>query len=106
MYAGPDPVTGKPNYISESTRDPRQIRQVRTKLQAQVDQQRSAATNAILSYTIERWLEIAELDFQTRQGYEGYIRRNIGPALGDLPISKIRPQADDNGMFQVEPMPH
>jgi hypothetical protein len=58
VYAGADPVTGKDNYLSESTRDEREVQAIQTRLQALVDRQRSAATRATLSYVITEWLDV------------------------------------------------
>ena len=54
-----------------------------TRLLAQVDRQRSPATGATVATLIARWLEVADLELTTCDGYEGYIRRNILPILGD-----------------------
>ncbi|GAA5005854.1 hypothetical protein [Actinopolymorpha pittospori] len=40
VCAGPDPLASEDTYISESTRDRRQVEKVRTRLLAKVDQQR------------------------------------------------------------------
>jgi len=92
VFAGLDPVTGTRLYLSESTRDEKKISEIKTRLLAKVDQQRNAATRATLAYTIDEWLEVHEIDDSTLDTYRGYIRRTIAPALGDVPISKIKAQ--------------
>ena len=50
VYSGVDPVTGKPVYLTESTTDDKKVDGIQTRLQAQVDRQRNAATKAPLAY--------------------------------------------------------
>jgi hypothetical protein len=38
---------------------------------------------------IETWLDVAELEATTRHSYEGYIRRQILPTLGNMPARKL-----------------
>ncbi|MBN6037737.1 site-specific integrase [Amycolatopsis sp. 195334CR] len=94
VYAGVDPVTGKPAYLTETVRGTdkaahRAANKVMTKLQAQVDGQRSASTSVSLSYAIDEWLRTADIESTTRHGYVGYIERSIRPTLGDIPINKL-----------------
>jgi len=89
VYAGVDPLTGKDNYLTASTRDEREVDKIRTRLLAQVDQQRAAATKATLGYTLDAWLEVHEAEASTLDGYRGYVERTIKPGLGDVPIAKI-----------------
>jgi hypothetical protein len=42
VYSGVDPVTGKDVYLSESTRDKKKVDEIRTRLLAKVDKQRTA----------------------------------------------------------------
>ncbi len=77
VYAGVDPVTGKEVFESESTRDPKKIPAIRSKLLAKVDKQRNASTSASLSYLRDEWLEVHEIDYSTRDSYVGYIARTI-----------------------------
>jgi hypothetical protein len=65
VYAGVDPVTGKDLYLRESTRDEKKVPEIRSRLLAKVDQQRSAATNATLAYTVDAWLSVHEVDETT-----------------------------------------
>ncbi|MGH3462553.1 MAG: tyrosine-type recombinase/integrase [Kribbellaceae bacterium] len=92
MYAGIDPVTGERLYLRESTRDERQVAEIRARLAATVDKQRHASTSVELSYLLDEWIEVHELDDSTRDTYRRYIERTIKPALGREPISKIGPR--------------
>lgn len=53
VYAGTDPVKRKDLYLVESTTGESQVEKIKTRPQAQVDRQRSAATRAALSHVIE-----------------------------------------------------
>ena len=59
------------------------------RLQTEVDGQRSAQSSVTLGYTLDEWLKTVEVEDSTRDGYVGYIERNIRPALGAVPISKL-----------------
>lgn len=89
VYAGADPVTGKDSYLVESTTDEKLVDQIQTRLQAQVDRQRNAATRATLAYVLDEWLQVHEADESTLDRYGELAERTIAPALGDVPISKI-----------------
>jgi integrase len=94
VYAGVDPVTGKPNYLTETIKGTDKAAQrladkAMTRLQAQVDEQRSSSTSVTLSYAIDEWLRTADIEDTTRHGYVGYIERTIRPALGDIRVSKL-----------------
>ena len=45
VYAGRDPITKKPRYLTETARTYDEAEKVQTRLLAQVDQQRSPATS-------------------------------------------------------------
>jgi hypothetical protein len=59
---------------------------------AQVDEGRNARTNAALGVALDAWLRTHEAEESTLEGYRGYIRRTIRPALGEVPIGKVSPQ--------------
>jgi hypothetical protein len=94
VYAGVDPVTDKPTYLTETIKGTdkathRLANKAMTKLQARVDEQRSPSTSVTLSYAIDEWLRTADIEDTTRHGYVGYIERAIRPALGDVPVGKL-----------------
>ena len=59
------------------------------RLQAEVDGQRSAQSSVTLGYTLDEWLKTVEVEDSTRDGYIGYVERNIRPTLGAVPIAKL-----------------
>jgi integrase len=89
VYAGVDPVTGKDVRLTESTRDPSKVEEIRTRLLARVDLQRTAATMATLGYTLDEWLIVHEAKESTLDNYRLLIDAIIRPAVGEIPISKL-----------------
>ncbi|MGD9986358.1 tyrosine-type recombinase/integrase [Pseudonocardia sp.] len=92
VYAGQDPVTGKRLYLTDSTTDEREAERIRRRFVAQVDDQRNVRTRATLGKTLESWLRTHEAEESTLDGYRGYIRRTIEPALGNVAIGKVTAQ--------------
>jgi integrase len=92
VYAGVDPLTGKGHYLTESTRDEREAQKILTRLLNQVDERRNPRTRATLGAALEAWLRTHEAEETTLDGYRGYVRRTIEPALGTVPIAKITAQ--------------
>jgi integrase len=89
VFAGTDPLTGKPNYLTESTRDEAQAQKILTRLLAQVDEQRNPRTKATMGAALEAWLRTHEGEETTLDGYRGYVRRTIEPGLGSVPLAKV-----------------
>ena len=92
VYAGLDPLTGQRMYLRDSTTDPAEAERIRERFLAQVDEGRNAKTNVTLGVALDAWLRTHEAEESTLEGYRGYIRRTIRPALGDVPIGKVSPQ--------------
>lgn len=92
VYAGVDPLTGKDHYLTESTRDEREAQKILTRLLGQVDEQRNPRTKATLGAALDAWLRTHEAEETTLDGYRGYVRRTIKPALGTVSLAKITPQ--------------
>ena len=101
VYAGIDPVTGKPNYLTESTRDETQVDSIMRRLVSEVDEQRNARTKATLGAAIDAWLNVHDVEENTRRSYEMYTRRYVKAAapgrpgtkaLADVPIGKVNVQ--------------
>jgi integrase len=92
VFSGIDPVTGKRNYQSESTRDEKQAQRILRRLVAEVEAQRVARTKATLGTAVDAWLKIHEVEDNTLRGYEANARRYIKPALGNVALGKISAQ--------------
>ncbi|NYE71904.1 tyrosine-type recombinase/integrase [Microlunatus parietis] len=89
VYGGVDPLTGEDRYLTASTTDEREVEKIKTRLLAEVDQQRSTPTKAALGHLLDSWLDVHDADETTIDGYRYLVKTVIKPALGDVPIAKI-----------------
>lgn len=87
LYVGDDPVTGKriEPYGSRPTRKEAE----RLLHEFVVQLERGRVTRATVAQALDAWLETSDIEASTRQGYQGYIDRNLKPALGGLELSKV-----------------
>jgi integrase len=92
VYVGIDPVTGKRNYLTESTHDEKEADRILRRLLTQVDEQSHARTKTTLAAAIDAWLEVHDADANTLAGYETHARLYVKPALGTVPIGKVTAQ--------------
>ena len=92
VYAGVDPVIGKPNYLTGSAATEDHAERLLRKLLSEVDDQRHTRTKATLGAAVDAWLAVHEAEENTRKGYETHARLYIKPALGDVPLGKINAQ--------------
>ena len=92
VYAGTDPVTGRSNYLTESSTDEKQAEKILRRLVAEVEAQRVASTKATLATAVDSWLRVHEAEANTLRGYEANARRHIKPALGQVALGKITAQ--------------
>ena len=92
VYAGVDPVTGKPNYLTESTPDEKEAGRILRRLLTKVDEQSHARTKATLGAAIDAWLQVHDADANTLAGYETHARLYVKPALGDVAVGKVTAQ--------------
>ena len=92
VYAGLDPLTGKRMFLSESTTDAVEAERIRRRLVAQVDDQRGPRTGATFGRALDAWLRTHEAEETTLDGYRGYVRRTIEPALGAVALTRISAQ--------------
>jgi len=90
VYAGTDPLTGKEIRLKATakTAERAQAELARLLEQASVGQQPESA--ATVGYLLDQYMAVADLDVSTREGYEGYIRHTIKPALGGMELRKLR----------------
>jgi integrase len=91
VYAGIDPVTRKQRYLKQTCRDETAATIALGGLLKQAEaHQRVPDRAATVGQALQRYLEVADLEVSTREAHEGYIRRTIGPVLGDVPLRKLR----------------
>lgn len=95
VYAGKDPITGKPRYLKETRPDETEATKALGRLLEQAEAQLVPDQAATLSHLLDRYLEVTDLGLSTRYRHESYIRRVIKPALGDVKIRKLRADTID-----------
>jgi len=100
VYAGTDPLTGKAHYLTKTVpKGPDALKlakKERTRLLAEVDQKRHPRTKAMVNQLMDRYLELLDVDVNTRRGYEGYIRNHIRPLLGRLQVAQLNGETFDS----------
>ena len=92
VYAGIDPVTGKPHRLSASTTDEKEAERILRRLIHEVEEQTHARTKATFADALDAWLQVHDVEQNTLAGYEANIRRYIKPALGAVPVGRITAQ--------------
>jgi hypothetical protein len=69
VYAGLDPITKKPHHLTEvvpaGPKAAKQAEKVRTRLLSEVDEQRSARTNATVDQLLDRYLDVLKIEDTT-----------------------------------------
>jgi integrase len=95
VYAGIDPITKKQTYLRGETRKfERDAQRDIERLLAQADADQVPDQSATLSVLLDRWLEVVAHELSTREATDGYIRRTLKPALGDMPLRKLQHRVD------------
>jgi integrase/DNA-binding transcriptional regulator YhcF (GntR family) len=93
VYAGIDPLTGRHHYLKTTVpAGPDALaaaEKARTHLLNQVDEGRNPRTNATVNQLMDRYLQLLDVDTNTRRSYEGYIRNHIRPLLGKLHVGRL-----------------
>ncbi|WP_433019931.1 GntR family transcriptional regulator [Kribbella sp. CA-294648] len=94
VYAGLDQVTKTRLYLTDTIKpgpdQKKLVKQAKTRLINEVDEQRNPKTRASLGQLIERHLEVLDIAESTRRDYESKYRRHIAPYLGALPLTQLR----------------
>jgi hypothetical protein len=89
VYAGTDPVTGKPRRLKQTCPDEASAAAALGQLLGQADGDRFPDRHATLGQALSKYLEVADLEVSTREAHEGYVRRTIRPVLGEVKIRKL-----------------
>ncbi|GGL03713.1 tyrosine-type recombinase/integrase [Streptomyces flaveus] len=89
VYAGRDPLTKKDIYLHEQAETEPEAEKARTRLLHQVDEKRHPKTQVTMSFLLDRWLGVAELDETSYERAEGIIRNYLKPTFGDLKTGKL-----------------
>lgn len=91
VYAGPDPFTGKERRLrSRVTKDEAEAYRRLGELLEQAEVGRQPESRATVGYLLEQYMAVVDVEDSTRGMYQGYIRRNIRPALGNVQLRKVR----------------
>src|ERR1035441_7967592 len=89
VYAGIDPVTGKPRRLKRTCPDEATAAAALGQLLGQADGDRFPDRQATLGQALDKYLEVADLEVSTREAHEGYVRRTIRPVLGEVKLRKL-----------------
>jgi integrase len=93
VYAGSDPITGRRHDLTETIpagpRAQREAEKALTRLLNQVDERRNPKTKATLNQLLDRWLDVAELEVSTRNGYVRKLNRHVRPVLGSMQVGRL-----------------
>jgi hypothetical protein len=89
VYAGTDPVTGRPRRLRETSPDEAAAAAALGRLLNEADGGRFPNRAATLGQALDKYLEVTDLELSTKKAHQGYIRRTIGPVLGDVKVRKL-----------------
>jgi integrase len=90
VYGGTDPLTGRRIRFRKTCKDEVTARIELGKFLEQAQAGRQAESTATVGQLLDRYLLVGDWDVATREGYEGYIRRTIRPALGHVQVRQVR----------------
>ena len=89
VYAGTDPVTGRARRLRETCADEAAAAATLGRLLNEADGGRFPDRAATLGQALDKYLEVTDLELSTKEAHQGYIRRTIGPVLGDVKVRKL-----------------
>jgi hypothetical protein len=73
VYAGIDPVTGKPRRLKQTCLDEASAAAALGKLLSEADGDRFPDREATLGQALFKYMEVADLEVSTREAHEGYV---------------------------------
>ena len=94
IRAGRDQITGRYLKLTETHETEDEAWRAVERLNAQVDAERIPDRSGTVSVLLDRWMEVADHELSTRETTEGYVRRTLRPALGDLTVRKLQHRVD------------
>ena len=89
VYAGTDPVTGKERLLRQTCSDEAAAYAALGRMLVEAGGGRFPDQQATLGQALGKYLEVADLEVSTREAHQGYVRRTIGPVLGEVKIRKL-----------------
>jgi integrase len=97
VYGGIDPLTKRQIYLRETIppgpRAEATAEKTLTRLQNQVDEKRHPRTSATINQLLDKYLEVVEIDGNTRRSYVSILRKHVRPLLGRLKAGQLADQA-------------
>jgi integrase len=90
MYGGTDPLTKRRIRFRKTCKDEVTAQIQLGKFLAQAQAGEYAESTATVGQPLDQYLLVGDWDLAIREGYEGYIRRTIRPALGHVQVRKVR----------------
>ena len=96
VYAGTDPVTGRQRRLRETCPDEATAAATLGRLLNEADGGRFPDRAATLGQALDKYLEVTDLELSTREAHQGYIRRTIGPVLGNVKVRKLSADSLDS----------
>lgn len=93
INAGRDPITGKRRQISRTVYGTkRDAQRVLNEMAVEADRGEIVGASATFGELCERWLDVAARDLSpvTVRNYRDLLKNHITPALGRVPVTKIR----------------
>ncbi len=97
VYAGKDPLTGKPRQIARTvhTKKKQEARAALKALLAEVGQGRHEGTSGTFGSLLDKWLAHKESNGKlaptSLETYRQHVDKRIAPALGDVKLSDLSP---------------
>jgi integrase len=93
VYAGYDSLTGRRNYLTEvvsaGPKAATEAARVSTRLLNDVDERRNPTTRATLNQLLDRYLDVIDVEPNTRVRYEWLGANYMGRRSGTLPLVKL-----------------
>ncbi len=90
VYAGADPLTGREIRLRKTCKTERAVEIELGKLLEQAAAGRQPDSDVTVAQLLDQYVSTAGWDVSTRESNLGYIRRTINPALGSMPVRKVR----------------
>lgn len=93
VYAGIDPVTKRRHDLTEvippGPKAWREARAVRDRFVREVEERRNPRTNATINQLLDRYLDQFHGSPRTLELYRSYVRKHIGPLLGEVKAAAL-----------------
>lgn len=105
VFLGVDPVSGKKRYASRTVRGgKREAQRVLAQMVVEAGGGQIASTASTVGELLDAWLAQASRDFSPKTVLEtrGFIERSIKPALGAVPLNKLRTAEIDRFYLRLQ----